>query len=179
MASSSDTEFTAIVERNISSIERTIVYQRALIGLGDAEYWHHGWDFIVAAETAMYYAMFAYPALVFGEKEQAGFWFIVKVAGIAETDVRLGAIRSVVPGLKHIRDKSHFHLDKTDVLDLQGVYSAAGITGTQLGQALSGAYDIHCELHVQAHGFKRDRVDYYTGVDATEIAKHVMEANKG
>ena len=115
-----------------------------------------------------------------GKGEAAGFWSLydcrrAEVDAIcARLDLDLSCMRVVGSGLKHIRDKTHFHLDPIGVKDPRSVWEHADITHNQFDAALTTGNAIIGELHIRIRGEPYDAWEY-DGSDAKVIAQH---ANK-
>jgi len=55
-------------------------------------------------------------------------------------------ISKVSEKLKHIRDKTHFHIDTSGVLDAKAVWREAGLSGKELSAAVDAAWHLLTDL---------------------------------
>ncbi|MFT3758965.1 hypothetical protein [Thauera sp.] len=80
--------------------------------------------------------------------KSASFWYLYKSdSGIINSYLqkegcKMTSIEYATEKLKHIRDKTHFHIDKDAVLDTREVWSQAGLTGNDLQLAVDLAFSI-------------------------------------
>lgn len=111
--------------------------------------------------------------------EEAGFWYLHKEH---EADCRRFCqekgysvdvdIAPLVPKLRLIRDKTHFHLDRIGVRDPEAIWAQADITWDKLERALEAGYAILDFLHEKLRGSKFPLPDY-DGSDAAKAAKYL------
>ncbi|MCV0368343.1 hypothetical protein [Filomicrobium sp.] len=177
----------AAVRRCASELSRAIWYYRAWKALQEVER-DNSANFIRLAELAMWDQMIAHVVKILslnpktGRGEKAGFWALcecraTEVEAICERQgCDLDPIRKVGVGLKHIRDKTHFHLDADGVSEPTEVWKKADITHDQLNAALSSSFTIINELHAIVFGASHP-IWNYDGSDAKVIAEHANTYN--
>ena len=137
----------------------------------------HGLDFFRIAAHALYNDIVSHTIKVFeANPGVASFWYIEKTDEAAikqaakQVDVSIDEIKKLSQGFKHIRDKTHFHIDKDAVLDPGKVWSAADITGDNLGLLLESAFKLLSYLYKEKTGTNIELPDY-DGADAAEIIR--------
>lgn len=160
--------------RNLHEITRAILERNALIGLEAAES-NHGVDFFRLSYDALFNDMIAHAIKVLDKDPQsATFWYLYRCEkGAIDSFARqrsydIKSLELLADRIKHIRDKTHFHIDKKGVFDPSDVWNTAGITGNELGQALETVLDILQHLH-EIHLRKKFPIPEYDGSDATRI----------
>lgn len=162
------------LKRNLAEVNNAILERRALIGLINADS-AHGLDFFRIAEHALFNDLIAHAIKVFDtHKQAASFWYIKRVDSAAleleakNSCVKLEDLKEVSEKLKHIRDKTHFHIDKEAVSNPKLVWSLAEITGDYLGESLDAVFKILSSLHYKRTKQKISLPDY-DGSDAKKI----------
>lgn len=144
------------IDRNLAELQRAILNRTTLLGLEDAG----GLSGLFLQLT--YYALFndyiSHCIKVFDRGRQAtSFWFIYRtnekpiVASARRNGVDLVALEKVSAKLKHIRDKTHFHIDSEAVIDPTVIWLEAGLSGKELSEAVDAAWNILKELAVSLH----------------------------
>jgi len=167
------------VARCIDEAGRAILYGRALAGLEAADS-YHGVDFIQLAYWALFDQMIAHSIKVLVTRERHGFWYLVKRHKqmvhelCVYNGLSLKAIKDIDGSLLHIRDKTHFHLDKAGVKNPKKIWRDAKLKRSDLKQALEIAFVILAALHAEIRN-----VDYYLppydASDAKAIAEHASQ----
>ncbi len=138
------------IERNLAELQRAILNRTTLLGLEDA-----GGSHLFLKLT--YYALFndyiAHCIKVFEcRKQAASFWYIYRSnekpinAYARRNKISLKALETVSEKLKHIRDKTHFHIDESGVLDSKVIWRDAGLTGRELSDAVDATWSILTHL---------------------------------
>ncbi len=141
------TRYQAAVNRVGAELQWAIIHRVSLQGisrvLGARSYFLH------SAYNAMFNDHIAHCIKVFDRNSgSASFWYLHRSdSGIIDRYLRqegqtLAAIEHATDKLKHIRDKTHFHIDKDAVLDPKEVWSQAGLTGNDLQLAVDLAFSI-------------------------------------
>jgi hypothetical protein len=163
------------VARCTDEMARAILYFRALRGLAAADS-DHGIDFIRLSYWAIYDQLFSHVIKVLDRREQAGFWFLVQSypdlcdklcesANLSLTDVT-----AIEKKLQHIRDKTHFHLDKRGVLSPATIWKEADLAYGALENAMDTSFELLSLLFKELTG-KAYHLPEYDGSDATVLAK--------
>jgi hypothetical protein len=160
--------------RCANELGKAILYSRALEGLSKAD-GYYGIDFIRLAEWAFFDQMFAHSMKALDPREKAGFWFLHKsysqvVPAVDAQDADLSAIKKIIPKLQLIRDKTHFHLDRSGVENPTRIWADADITKGELDEALAVAFGQVRKLHKYFRGCDFD-LPRYDGTDATRVAE--------
>jgi hypothetical protein len=141
------------IQRNLAELQRAVLNRTTLLGLEDANGISHLFLRLI------YYAIFddyiAHCIKVFeNSKGAASFWYIYRTnrapinAFACHHEISLEQLETVSAKLKHIRDKTHFHIDTNGVLDPKRVWHDAGLTGKELAVAVDAAWEILKDLQV-------------------------------
>lgn len=143
-----DERYRSALRRNIAEVNNAILKRNALIGLHAAES-AHGLDFFRVASHALNNDIISHVLRVLDHGAQSSsFWYIVRTnEGLAKTiacenDVSLDEIERLSASFKHIRDKTHFHIDRDAVTNPAQVWADADIIGDELGYVLEGAWKV-------------------------------------
>lgn len=170
------------LQRNLNEVGRAILNRRAIIGLLNAETFH-ALDFIRLANWALFNDMIAHSIKTLeNRKGNASFWYIYRCKEkvinelIKENDINFDRIKTTADSLLHIRDKTHFHIDKKAVEDPQKVWHDGRVSGNQLAAVLDDLFLILNNLHEKEFG-EPFNLPEYDGSDATEIAKFAEGLN--
>ena len=76
--------------------------------------------------------------------------------------------------LKHVRDKTHFHIDRNGVFDPRKIWLEAGITDDSFNKVIDGLWKILNHLHELEYG-QRFNQTIYDGNDIEAILNVVRE----
>ncbi len=133
--------YEAALERNLAELERAILNRRAMVAMESA-----GGISNIHLKV-IYFALFndyiARCIKVFERsKGAASFWYIYdtnqkpinEFAG--KNHIDLAVFEWLTPKLKHVRDKTHFHIDREGVLDPHAVWREADVNGKELATAV-------------------------------------------
>jgi len=168
--------------RNLNEAGRAMLERRAMIGLEKANT-YHSMDFIRIAYDALFNDMIAHVIKVFEDRSDvASFWYIKRckekeVSNFAEEHgIDLSKLATIKDSLKHIRDKTLFHIDRDAVKNPKKVWEEAKVTGKQLASAIDEVYSILDHLYQLEIG-KSFPLPEYDGSDATSIAKFAENIN--
>jgi hypothetical protein len=138
------------IERNLAELQRAILNRTTLVGLEDAGVSHL---FLKLAYYALFSDYVAHCIKVFETRKQAAsFWYIYRTnrkpidAFARRNKISIKALETVSEKLKHIREKTHFHIDETGALDPKAVWHEADLKGKELSRAVDSAWDILTEL---------------------------------
>ncbi len=160
--------------RNLNELRTAILERRALIGLESARS-KHGLDFFTLAYNALFYDMIAHAVKVLDrDPESATFWYIYKCdpntvqSIVKDKSYDLNFLEVVADKLKCIRDETHFHIDKSGVLDPKSVWKKANLKGNDFGKALEDLFDILKHLY-KSHLGTDFPLPEYNGSDATHL----------
>jgi hypothetical protein len=139
--------YRAALERNSAEIQRAMLNLELLKAM--EAYGHLSSD---EAKVA-YYALFNdYVAHCIRVLEDSGgaasFWYLYKTQqdvfdeAAKSLEVQLSDLREMSKKLKHIRDKTHFHIDRDGVLDPRKVWREADIKGTALANVVAQTWGL-------------------------------------
>lgn len=163
--------------RNLNEVGRAILERRAMVGLEKART-HHTMDFIRIAYDAMFNDFIAHAIKLFEDSRGvASFWYVkrckeTEVADfVARNKIDMSKLERTRGSLKHIRDKTHFHIDKDAVKDSKAIWEEAKIKGRELAETIDIAWEILNYLYILDTG-SNFYIPKYSGSDAAKIAKY-------
>jgi hypothetical protein len=181
MGESGDRYLSAI-RRNLAETNNAILKRRALTGLYSIDS-AHGLDFFRIAAHALYNDLVSHALRVFDRNGQsASFWYVVRTdEAIAKRAARrhgvsLDEIERLSEQFKHIRDKTHFHIDRDAVMDPSKVWSTAGLTGDELGYVLESAWKVLAGIWHELRG-ESFEIPEYDGSDVGKIIRAYSKAH--
>lgn len=169
------------LERNLDEMGVAILERRALVGMEAAKS-AHGMDFFRLAYNAMFNDMVARAIKVLDRNSQSSsFWYIYRCEQtivdkfVKENGYDLQKYSDMADRLKHLRDKTHFHIDRDAVFRSKEVWTQAKITGAELKSVIDEVWNILHHVYYQKFG-----TDFailpYEGNDATEVILAAQEA---
>lgn len=139
------------IERNLAELQRAILNRTTLLGLEDAG--NIRGLFLQLTFYALFNDYISHCIKVFDSSYQAAsFWYIYRsnekpIAAYAKRNgIDLAALDAVSIKLKHIRDKTHFHIDPDAVIDPKIIWHEAGLSGKELSVAVDVVWNILNEL---------------------------------
>lgn len=142
--------YEQVIERNLAELQRAILNRTTLFGLEDAGIRHL---FLKLAYYALFNDYIAHCIKVFETRKQAAsFWYIYRTnqkpidTCARREKISVKALEKVSEKLQHIRDKTHFHIDTTGVIDPKAVRHQAGLTGKELSAAVDAACHLLTDL---------------------------------
>lgn len=146
-----NSRYNRAIERNLSELQRAILNRTTLVGIEQA-----GGITSLFLQLS-YYALFndyvGHCIKVFEQSKQAAsFWYIYRtnqlpVDKFAEREgIKIALLEEVSTKLKHIRNKTHFHIDVAGVLDAQAVWRDSKLTGKELSLAVDSAWKLLSHL---------------------------------
>ena len=165
------------IERNLAELQWAIIHRTTMQGIEQAKpvyhYFHH------SVYNSLFNDYISHCIKVFERSEQAAsFWYIYKTNAkriddyCASTGIDLNEIEAFVPKLKHIRDKTHFHIDVEGVLDPEQIWSDADINGKALGAAIDSVWKILVHLQ-ELLALPKVELPHYTIESAKKAALRV------
>jgi len=182
MTAPSTTRYEKAIKRNLNELSHAILERKALIALHDVDS-AHAWDFFRIAGNALFNDMISHAIKVFEDSSGAtSFWYIERADQAAMNraaqaiGVAISDLKTLCAGLQHIRDKTHFHIDKGAVFNPQKVWNDAGVTGDDLGVLLDSASRVLIQLYKQKTGKDYATPDY-DGSDVENIIKSYVKCN--
>lgn len=176
MNNSNETRYQRALKRNLHEVGRALLEQKAMVGLEKAET-NHAVDFIRISYDALFNDYFSHAIKALDKHvDSASFWYIKRCKEketnnyIRENNIDIESLIKVSESLKHVRDKTHFHIDKDAVKNPKKIWSEASIKGSALATCLNNVWDILNYLYKLE--FKEEfYYPEYNGGDATKIAK--------
>lgn len=124
----------------------------------------------------------SHAAKILDRHPQSGsFWYIFKHkeeeirAFCAARSISLLEIEAVAAGLKGIRDRTHFHIDRRDVFDADAVWSRARLKHSRFTAVLDSLWLIFDHLYTAENGKSFGPLDY-NGDDVEPILRAVTDA---
>jgi hypothetical protein len=141
------------IHRNLVELQRAIANRDLLIAIENSGALHS------VVTDLIYWGLFndyiAHCLKVFDtHKDVASYWYIERTnqKPLGQIAKKFGVdIKQFVPlsvQLKHIRDKTHFHIDKQAVHNPRDVWTTGGISGKELAKAVDDCWTILTELSV-------------------------------
>jgi hypothetical protein len=142
------------VARNLAELQRAILNRRVLAALERERAANLG--FLRLAYLALFNDYIAHCMKVFEESTRvASFWYLYRTDQhlvddfAAKDNVDISSLKEVSTKLKHIRDRTHFHMDADAVQEVRAVWKVAGLTGRSLADAVDAAWSV--VTHIQEH----------------------------
>ena len=174
--------YDAALERCLAELNNAILERRALIALHEVKS-AHGLDFFRISAIALFNDLVSHTIKVFEvSKQVAGFWYLERVNekafadAAADLNIDVNRIRRFAKRFRTIRNKTHFHIDKMDVLDPRKVWRRAGITGDELGCILEDGYHLLNRVYETRTG-KTKSIPDYRGEDIAMIIRAYAKAH--
>ena len=90
--------------------------------------------------------------------------------------INITELECVSDKLKHIRDKTHFHIDADGMLDTKAVWEEANLSGKELSAAIDAVWAILKNLELLLHLPEVTLLDYDSQI-ARRIAIAVEEGS--
>ena len=171
------------IGRNLAELQWAIIHRTSLQGIEQAKPVYH--YFLHSTYTALFNDYFAHCIKVFDlSRGAASFWYIYRtnekrVKDFARASaIDLSELETVAQKLKHIRDKTHFHIDSDGVLDPKEIWTQADITGKRLALAVDAVWKILTHLQ-QLLDLPEVGLPNYTIKSAKEAADRVERPKSG
>lgn len=162
------------LSRNIDELARAILERRAMAGM-EAANSLHSVDFFRLAYDAMFNDMIAHAIKVLDKNtDSSTFWYLYRCKKkevdifAKQYEIDLHGLENLGEKLTHIRNKTHFHIDKKCVFDPNKIWKDADIKGAELAKGVDSAYAILNHLYEAQFG-QHFRLPDYDGTDATKI----------
>ena len=167
------------IARNLAELQWALIHSTTMQGIEQAKpvyhYFHH------SAYNALFNDYISHCIKVFERSSQAAsFWYIYRTNAkrvddfCAAQGINLDEIEAFVLKLKHIRDKTHFHIDFDGVLDPKKIWADADINGKALAAAVNAVWKILTHLQ-ELLSLPEVTLPHYTIESAKEAALRVEE----
>lgn len=172
------TRLQAAVQRAFAEANNAILKLVAYNALCRADITYAGMSFFVIASQALYNDMIAHAMRALDEhRDAASFWYVkrcneqVTAAAASAAGVDLSTLESTSTKLRHIREKTHFHVDRRAVLNPSQVWQAAGVTGDEFSDSLHAITSVMSGVAAGLFGGEPLVVTEYDGSDVERIVK--------
>ncbi len=120
---------------------------------------HTSWGFFSYASIALKNDMVSHAIKVLDDhKDACAFWYIYRCKkGSADKELKkvgldIPKIQELADKLKNVRDKTHFHIDKSKVFAPEKVWSDADIRGEKFNQVMDGLLILFHSLYQEHFG---------------------------
>jgi hypothetical protein len=175
-----DSRYYHSIRRNLSELERAISYRNAVNELYRISP-TTCWSFFSHANLAMYDAMFFHIIKIFDEhKDAASFWYLWRCTPkiveklLLKHNITLDEVKHLSEKLITIRDKTHFHIDKSDVFNPNDVWDRANIIWNIFNKIIDNLWNVLNDLYREQFDLEFNG-QIYTGYDIEEIIKSLKE----
>lgn len=133
--------YDSALERNLAELQKALLTRITLLGIEKHRYTAKVFTRVI--RDSLHNDYMSHAIKVFEQSSKsASFWYLYRTepASIDKHARQVGYeicnLQIVADKLKAIRNGSHFHIDKTGVLDPTLVWSGAALTGKDLGAAI-------------------------------------------
>ena len=170
-------KYKRALNRNLNEMRKAWFEWRTLIAIESVHHPFPDASFFDVVHSALFNDALGHLMKVLDHHpNSASFWFIYKqkkdeIDAQRGNDKRIKRLESLAKPdrLKHIRDKTHFHIDEKAVINPEQVWSDANITSKEVNDALLDLIRILQTLQVKEFGDKFP-MDYDEN-QATHLAK--------
>ena len=116
----------------------------------------HGESYLTISEKALFNDMISHAIKVLEidkSDDTSTFWYILNADLSAfkklnnYSEAKIDSLKELAEKLKHVRDKTHFHLDKNGILNPSKIWKEADIKGKELEEGLKYLFPLLCELY--------------------------------
>lgn len=171
-----DARIHAAIMRSFAEANSAILKLTAYNKLCTAGFTYSGMSFFVIADQALFNDMIASAIRIFDDHKEAGsLWYIIRCNEAAAQKaaeacgISINELRKLVPKLRHIRDKTHFHIDRRAVENPSVVWSDADLSGGELTDALHNAALLLAKIKYDVFGGELEKLTPYDGSDVQMI----------
>lgn len=160
-----DDTYKYAIKRNLYEVAHALMDLKVLIAYEEFNKTNtifiQGESFFSISFRALFNDMFSHSIKVLEigqQNDSATFWYILKqtqnnkINLLAYQQEKIESLESLARKLKHVRDKTHFHIDKDSVLDPHKIWDEADIKGLELNEALRYLFRILGELYKVVFG---------------------------
>lgn len=174
-----DARLLAAINRSFAEADNAILKLTAYNCLSEAGCIHTGTSFFAIAKQALYNDMIASAIRIFDDHKEAGsLWYIIRCnqpaanKAAAACCINMDDLKAIVPRLRHIRDKTHFHIDKRTVENPSLVWREADISGQEFTTVLHNAARLLAKIKQDVFGAEMEQLTSYDGSDV----QHIIDA---
>lgn len=180
-----ESRILAAINRSFAEANNAILKLTAYNSLHKVRFSYTGMSFFAIASQALYNDMIASAIRIFDDHKEAGsLWYIIrcnepaaKKAAMA-CGIKIDELKAFALKLRHIRDKTHFHIDRRALENPSLVWSEAGISGDEFTNALHNAALLLAKIKLDVYGGELDKVTPYDGSDVKQIIDAYSDAKK-
>ena len=174
-------QLNAALTRNLAELQRAILNMETMLGIEDAAEGNLSSRFLEISYKALFNDYVAHCCKVFEHRSArvSTFWTIREQSEgmvdeiAARQAIDIATIEAVSIKLKAIRDKTHFHIDRTGMLDPRSVWREAGLKGSELADATRNAWRLLTALQ-RERGLPEMGLPAYDSAHAKGIAKAII-----
>jgi hypothetical protein len=168
----------AAIERNFAEANNAILKLTAYNELCRQDITYARMSFFVIVEQALHYDMIAHAMKILDSHTSArGLAYIKKVNRAAvlraatKCKIDLDEIETLASKLKHVRDKTQFHIDAESLKDAKAIWRSADIRGDLFVRSLRNLAVLLSVLKADLFGGEVLEVTEYDGSDIPKIVK--------
>ncbi|MCU0651335.1 MAG: hypothetical protein MUC39_00065 [Candidatus Omnitrophica bacterium] len=174
--------YNTAIKRNLFELAHALLELKALTAwdryTDENEIYVHGESYFSISQKALFNDMVSHAIKVL-ELDKCGdsstFWYILKTDTLVlknlkdYSEEKIYSLQSLAVKLKHVRDKTHFHLDKNGILDHHKIWQEADIKGRELSEGLKYLFGLLCGLYKNI--FKESFLYHPDDYDDTDLIK--------
>lgn len=171
-----NTRLIAAIDRNFAEINNAILKLKAYNSLCASKFSHAGMSFFFIAHQALFNDMIANAIRVLDKhKDAASLWYIIKCNEAVskkianQLDINVENILLLSKKLRHIREKTHFHIDKDSVVQPKSVWKTADISGSEFVKLLDDVANYLAHIKKEMFGGELLVVTKYDALDVKQI----------
>lgn len=168
----------AAIERTFAEVNNAILKLVAYNAVCREEITYARMSFFVVASHALHNDMLAHAMRALDEhRDAAAFWYVKRCNGQATSaaaraaGVDLAVLQSTSTKLRHIREKTHFHIDRETVKNPAHVWRAVGITGDEFSNAIHSVASVMSGVKAEVFGGALLEVTEYDGSDVQRLVQ--------
>jgi hypothetical protein len=169
----------AAINRNFTEANAAILKLTAYNSLSEAGFGYAETSFFAIVNQALFNDMIAGAIRIFDDhKDVASLWYVIRCHDAAarkaarDCGIDIDELKAITPRLRHVRDKTHFHIDRKAVTNPSSVWTYADISGQRLGSALRNAAILLAKIKQDVFGGELERLSPYDGSDV----RHIIDA---
>jgi hypothetical protein len=176
----------AAINRNFNEANNAVLKFVAYTKLRSAGFPCVDLGFFTLAQQALFNDMVASAIRIFDEHKEAGsLWYIVRCNEAAAKHaaqacgISIDELRKLVPKLRYIRNRTHFHIDRRALENPSLVWSDADLSNAELSDALQHAALFLARIKQECYGGELEKPSVYDGSDIQQIVDAYTSAIAG
>jgi hypothetical protein len=157
--------YDSALKRNLAELQKALLIRATLLGIEKHRYTTKVFTRVI--RDALHNDHMSHAIKVFEQSSKAAsFWYLYRTdPGPIDKYARqvgydIDKLQIVADKLKAIRNGSHFHIDRTGVLDPEVVWSGAALTGKELGDAIDFVWGALSAIQIAKGGDVPSLLDY-------------------